>query len=147
MPLMPSKEFLQDLAKSQAEWEAAEAKERPTLPDGPYQARITDVTLGYSKKENKQMVISLEIVSGEQKGKSTKVFYGMSGKEKYEWVKALFNTLGIPIPVVVTDIAKIVGNMKDLLVAVQVKTKDQYTNVYINKVLNPKDLAPTTRVF
>ncbi len=144
---MVDKNFLAELAKLQGEYKEATPKERSVLPDGPYQFKITEQECGRSANERKQLVLSLQVASGTLKDKTTKIFYGLEGKENFDWVKTLFTTVGITAPSVVTDIPKAAEALKGMFVQGQVKTKDQYTNVYIQKAINPSQITPTERKF
>ena len=131
-----------DLSGLDAEYEQAKAANMEEIPDGKYQAAIRGVRLGKTQNDNPMLQYDMVILSGAHEGRhihKTSVFTAAS----LPFFKAEMKILGIQLAKL-SDLPNHLGAMLDLTLEVTKKTKGEYSNTYINKLLKvpPGGTAP-----
>lgn len=132
-----------ELKSLQKSWKEAEPQELGTftkVPDADYEAAIVGMAVELSKNDRPQIVYSLEIKEGKYEGKIIKKFDGLDNEVGIGYAKALLNLLEVPIPKDVTELPENVDDWissnEETMVNITVKTKDGYSNVYINSLMD-----------
>lgn len=133
-----------DLKGLENYWNEAkvEPKEYGNLPDGAYQARVESCRLTETK-ENKTPMIAwdLMVVSPlSQEGRH--IFHNrvIRDVESAKWAKQDFINLGVPAD----TMDQLIDNLEtvlDCVVELQLKTKGEYQNCYLNKNLGKPALG------
>lgn len=135
---------MSDLAKALKEidvlWSKTDAMEMGTfspVPDGDYVAHLLPARLEFSKQSNRfQIAWPLKIAIGKLKGRSIVKFDGLDHETSISWIKGVFKLLGIEIPAsskkIPSALETYFENNEDVLVNITIKTKDTYTNIFIN---------------
>lgn len=137
---------MSDLAKALKEidtlWTKTEAMEMGSfspVPDGDYVAYLFPARLEFSKQSNRfQIAWPLKVAIGKLKGRSLVKFDGLDHETSIGWIKGVFKLLGIEIPASSKKIPAVLETYfesnNDVLVNITVKTKDTYTNIFINGI-------------
>lgn len=134
------KKVMKELEKEWAEAEPQEISGRAIVPDGDYTANLKGAEVQLSKNsERLQVVWDLKIAEGDSEGKQVLKFDGLDNEVSMGWTKGLMSMLGMKIPKTLASIPAIFETYFEenpgTLVSITVKTKDGYTNVYINELL------------
>lgn len=141
------------LAALKASWK--KAKDMPNkfsgdeIDDGRYMASITDADVDESKSSNRlQVMLEFTIQDGEFDKKTKRSYYGLDTEIGIQIVINTLLKLGIEIEDPTNledDIKQVIGK----LCKIQLKTKGEFQNVYILKVLGDapvEDKAPSQAV-
>jgi hypothetical protein len=135
---MPSLEKI--LKQVDEDWKEAEAVEitgRAAVPDGNYKCFLKNARVEFSKSSDRlQVAWEMEVVEGKQEGKSVMKFDGLDNDVSMGWMKGTMKVLGMEVPKSITKLPGVFeeffeGN-KDIPINITVRTKDNFTNVYIN---------------
>lgn len=137
------KKVMKELEKEWTEAEPQDVGGRSAVPNGEYTANLNGAEVQLSKSsERLQVVWDLKIAEGEYEGKQVMKFDGLDNEVSMGWTKGLMKMLGIKIPKTLAGIPAVFETYFEenpgTLVSMTVKTKDEYTNVYINELLKGK---------
>ena len=130
--------ILKQLSK---EWKDTEPAELPTsisVPDGNYICVLEPARVELSKASDRlQIAWPIEISDGKHEGKSLTKFDGLVDEIQISYAKATMQTLGISIPAKSEKLPQVLEDFfeddyKDRKVNVTVRTKDEFTNIFIN---------------
>jgi hypothetical protein len=122
------------------DWKEAEAVEitgRIAVPDGNYKCFLKNARVEFSKSSDRlQVAWEIEVAEGKQKGKSIMKFDGLDNDVSMGWMKGTMKVLGMEIPKSITKLPGVFEEFfednKDIPINITVRTKDNFTNVYIN---------------
>ena len=122
-----------DLTAFDEEYEQAEAPDFDEVPDGKYQVRIESVRMAESQKHDPMIKWDLIVISGQFEGRH--IFKNsVITQASLPFVKGDLKTLGLQLP----KFSELPNHLEELLdkrLQVTKKTKDEFTNVYFNKLL------------
>lgn len=127
-----------ELAALQNMWNSAKPQSDCTLPDGQYEFLIVDAEFKVTKNGTPQIVTKLEVTGGNESfiGEKLGQFDNLGSPENMGWFKKKLARLGITIPENVEELADRVPNeLKGCKFSGQLKTKDEFVNVYVNKLI------------
>lgn len=135
------------LKSLESAWSEAEAKavEFSTIPDGTYKGYLRSSVVELSKGGNLQVHWTLQVADGEYKNRKVHKFDRLESEDNLGWLKGTMTTLGMKIPTKLTNLPKALNmffeeNGDSVLIDFTVRTKDEFTNVYIN---GKTDSTPT----
>ena len=134
-------EDLKDLSGSWSDAEIASGGGFFELPEGSFNAKITDCEIGYSKQGNLQIVYEITLTTGEYKNKVVKKFANLSDPDKAGYTKKDLSILECTIPDDLMDLPEILDTeaigREVIINSVKSKGKDDkvYTNIYFEKVI------------
>ncbi len=121
------------LAAFDDEYDQAEAPDFDEVPDGKYQVRIESVRIGESQKGDPMIKWDLIIISGQLEGRH--IFKNsVVTQASLPFVKGDLKTLGLQLPKF-SDLPNHLEEVLDKRLQVTKKTKDEFANVYFNKIL------------
>ena len=121
------------LAAFDEEYDQAEAPDFDDLPDGKYQVRIESVRMAESQKHDPMIKWDLIVISGQLAGRH--IFKNsVITQASLPFVKGDLKTLGVQLPKF-SDLPNHLEELLDKRLQVTKKTKDEFTNVYFNKLL------------
>lgn len=125
------------LADLESAWSESEPKVFALIPDGDYLAKLVNMELGFSKNQRLQVISEFEIADGKYKGKTLKKFDGLKDEVNMSFFKGYCEVLGVEIPENISNLPDVLANFVDdfnSLVNITVKTKDEYTNIYVKGI-------------
>lgn len=133
--------FAAKLAKSKAAWKAAGTREAAgfggaAVEDGIYNMHVVDAELTESMSSGRlQIHWTFAIAEGESQGEQIHDYDGLASEENFFWVQQKLQRLGYDVP---EDPAQLPALLKQIekdrpLFRGRVKTKEDFTHVYINK--------------
>ncbi|MCG3180462.1 MAG: hypothetical protein BIFFINMI_02823 [Phycisphaerae bacterium] len=123
-----------DLSAFDSEYEAAEAPDFDEVPDGKYQVTVKTARLGESSKGDPMLKWDLVIISGQFAGRH--IFKNaVITAASLPFVKGDLKTLGVTLPKF-SELPSHLPGLLDTKLQVTKRTKDEFTNVYFNKVLD-----------
>ncbi len=123
-----------DLSTFDEDYNQAEAPDFDEVPDGKYQVRVMKAQLGKSKKGDPMIKWDLVVLSGQCSGRH--VFKNsVITRDSIPFVKGDLKTLGLELPRF-SDLANHLEKLLDKTVEVTKRTRDEYTNVYFNKLID-----------
>jgi len=121
-------------------WGAAETKkpqagEFENLPDGKYQARIDSIRFGHTKETAKPMFSWDMVLVSSHAGRH--IFHNrvMASADNVKWAKQDFANLDLQAESI-NELTDKLDEILDAIIEIQLKTKGQYQNCYINKVVS-----------
>lgn len=131
-------------------WEEAEVTEMQggftVLPDGNYTGKLLAGSVEMSQNGRVQIVWTLKVAEGKHEGKTIKKFNGIDNEIAIGYAKGLMKLIGITIPKDVTKLPKALndffGDKEGVDIEFTVKTKDEFTNIYINSAKPSTEVAP-----
>jgi hypothetical protein len=130
-PQQPGTEL--DLTVFDEEYQQAEAPEFEEVPDGKYQVRIEAARLAESSKGDPMIKWDLVVISGQFAGRH--IFKNsVITSASLPFVKGDLKTLGVQLPRF-SDLPNHLEELLDKRLQVTKKTKDEFSNVYLNKLL------------
>jgi|GEM_PF-735484 len=109
------------------------------LPDGRYQMSVERVTLERSKAGNAMLLWQLRVVGPRHAGRRFWHRNMIISKKNMSWLKHDVYTAGVRVEKV-SDIPAHLEEFRDVLLEVQLKTKGDSQNSFINKRLNAADV-------
>lgn len=134
-------------------WEEAETTEIQggftVLPDGNYTGKLLSGSVEMSQNGRIQIVWALKVTEGKHEGKTIKKFSGIDNEIAIGYAKGLMKLVGIAIPKDVTKLPKALndffGDKDGIDIEFSVKTKDEFTNIYINSAKPSNEAAPADK--
>jgi cobalamin biosynthesis protein CobT len=148
--IMANDKFLKKLKGAQKHWgkaskRAAEAKGGfDEVDDGRYVARCQSMEVGESKSSGRlQAITTYKIMEGDFKGATCKSFDGLETEDNLVYVARNLGRFGYEVP---EDIEQILDIFEEVtkskpLCRINLKTRGEYQNVYLDKVFDPADEA------
>lgn len=133
-----------DLAALQNMWKGAKPQSDCSLPDGVYEFLIVDAQFKITASGIPQITTMLEVVGGNESfiGEKVKQFDNLQSPENMGWFKKKLARLGITIPEDVEELTNRIPNeLKGKKFAGQLKSKDEFVNIYVNRLLGEVDLG------
>lgn len=131
-------DIMKELKKLENSWQKAEARpqmEFQQIPDGQYPEVTCDkATLGYSKNGRLQVTWDMKVLSGAFKGQHVWTYSGITDQKSLEWLKTTFEALGAKMPKKLSNLPRFLESCVGKKCSITVKTKGEFTNVYINKL-------------
>lgn len=122
-----------DLTVFDEEYERAEAPEFEEVPDGKYQVRIEAARLAESSKGDPMIKWDLVVISGQFAGRH--IFKNsVITSASLPFVKGDLKVLGVQLPKF-SELPSQLGLVLDKKLQVTKRTKEEFTNVYFNKLL------------
>lgn len=123
-----------DLSAFDEEYAHAEAPDFNEVPDGKYQVRIETARLAESSKGDPMIRWDLVVISGQHAGRH--IFKNsVITSASLPFVKGDLKVLGVALPKF-SDLPNHLGLVLDKALQVTKRTKDEYTNIYFNKLLS-----------
>ena len=121
-------------------WGAATTESRQTgefenLPDGKYQAKIESIRFGHTKEKGLPMFSWDLILVSSHAGRH--IFHNrvMSSADNVKYAKQDFTNVGLHANSI-NELTDKLDEILDAVIEIQLKTKGQYQNCYINKVVS-----------
>lgn len=136
--------FMDYLKQYEEAYQKAEVREQNNsfdeLPDGKYKVQIDRVELTQSKSSGRpQMVWEFIVIEGKFKGRRIWKYNGLDSAEKIQWLKNDLWTAGLALERL-TDLERNLSQLLDQFLEITLKTKGSVQGIYINKMLEMKDL-------
>jgi hypothetical protein len=125
------------LASLLKQWDRVEARTGGIVPDDTYEAKIVKAEY-IEKNEKPKYHFEFKVLDGKYEGKSIHKWENLSTPMNLEFLKGDLQTLGVEIPEDMDDedsLNELLGEVVDSEVEVRVRTSGEFTNVYINQVL------------
>lgn len=129
-----------DLRRFDAAYDEAEISRPGEVPDGKYDAQIADAYLDYSAKRDPRLTYDLVVCSGPCAGRH--IFKNaVITDDSLSFVKRDLCTLRLGLPRF-SDLQEHLGELRGRRLAITKRTKDGYSNVYFNRLIQPAPGAP-----
>lgn len=130
---------LKDLDKIWEEARGQSSSEVGEVPEGKYQAKIKSMKLDKSSGGRPQCVCVYKIVGGDEKsvGKELTIYEGLETVQNMSFFAKKLKRLKLPAPESFEDVPALAERAVGAVVDIQVKYKDDFVNVYINKLVSP----------
>lgn len=129
-------------AALQGMWGSAKQASTTELPDGTYQFQITGARFHMSNAGKPQFKTKLKVTGGAEDyiGKELEVNDNLETPENMGWFKRKLTRLGIAVPEDIDDIidGTLAEQMTGKVFEGQAKTKNDFLNVYVNRLLGEK---------
>ena len=121
----------------QKSWADSEPKRGGVgVPDDDYVARIDTAVLGESKTSQRlQIEWGMTVLEGDFEGKKISKYDGINEAKDLPYVQGTLEALELDIPEDITEIGEVLENAVGLIVDVTVKTRDEFTNIYFNELV------------
>jgi hypothetical protein len=142
-PVPAASTFAKKLKAANANWAAA--KERaassaggiPEFDDGRYIAQLVDAKIGESQAGRMQVVFKFVFQDTPYEGQHKLDFQGIETEQNLEFLAKRLSQLGYELPDDLPGIADILTDINESkpLCKIHLKTKGDYQNVYLDKVL------------
>ncbi len=127
----PGQPDIADLTTFDDDYAEADAPSYGNLPDGKYQVRVERVKLGSSQAGDPMLKWDFVVLSGEHAGRH--IFKNAVITQKsLPFVKGDLQTLGVALPKF-SDLPHHLEPLLDQTLEITQRTKDEYTNVYMNR--------------
>ena len=126
----------QELKILQKKWKKSKAKNilKP-VPDGNYSVRVVDSRLEKAKSSDRlQIAQIMQIQKGKYKDRMLYRYDGLETEENIGYIKGMLKRLEIKIPKKIVKLTSAIEKCIDLECEVTVRTKGEFTNVYINQL-------------
>lgn len=133
-----------DLKALQSMWDKAKPQMDCSIPDGQYEFLIVDAKFRMTQNGVPQMVCKYEVVGGNESfiGETVTQNDNLQTPDNMGWFKKKLARLGVTIPEGVEDLQeRIPSELKGKKFAGQLKSKDEFVNVYVNKFIEDVDLG------
>ncbi|MCK4414409.1 MAG: DUF669 domain-containing protein [Candidatus Eisenbacteria sp.] len=132
-----------ELTKFDDDFAAAEVEIRDAIPDGRYQVRVEHVELTRSRAAGNPMLKwTLRILDGPQEGRCLWRHNMLITAENIKWLKTDLHRCGVEIAKL-SDLPENLGRLRDLVLEVTKRTRDENSNVFINKRVEQADGSET----
>ncbi len=100
------------------------------VPDGSYSARIDSAVVEEAKSSGRMQVNwALTVAEGDYEGRSIHRFSGLESDDNLAFLQGDIETLEIAIPEDINDLGEALEDAVGLLLEINVRTKDEFTNV------------------
>jgi hypothetical protein len=146
-PRLPIKDILMsnfdfDLSQFDDDYAAAPVeRENEPVPDGKYQVIVHKVELARSKQSDQPMLKwQLKVIAPNYVGRLVFRNNMLASAENIRWLKQDLFTCGLEL----AKLSELPANLTKLLdvgLEITVKTKDEFSNVYLNRRINVPDVA------
>ena len=127
-----------ELRLLQRKWKRSKARNllKP-IPDGNYKCRIIDARIEKSKSSGRLQVVQILQILRPKKYKSRMLYRyaGLETKGNLGFFKSDLKRLGIKIPKNIINISRSIENTIDLKCSVTVRTRGEFTNIFINRLI------------
>jgi len=133
IPLDPADAGQSGLAAFDQDYQKAEPPDFDEVPDGKYQVRIATVRLGESQKHDPMLKWDLVILSGPLAGRHL-FKNAVITQASLPFVKGDLKVLGLALGKF-SDLPGRLPELLDKTLQVTKRTKDEFANVYFNKVI------------
>lgn len=136
-------EIARELKQLQKEWKQSKAKKRGSrLPEGKYIVRCIASKIARSRKAQRlQHEMALQVITPEKyKDKTFPRFTGLDNEGGLSWFKAEMKTLGLKLPKKIVNISRVIDECIDLVFEVEIRKNGDFTNVYINELVDEEAL-------
>ena len=139
-----SKKLVNRMAEIRKMWGKAKPKRGTTLPDDDYQGKITAADIGVSRSDRLQAVIEITVITGDAKGRTIRKYDGLETQDNLDYFFGFLDVCEVDIPdadefdddkAFVKAARKAVTACIGKKVDFSVRTKDDFTNVYVNELL------------
>jgi hypothetical protein len=146
-------EWKDRVADLKDDWNRAKEQARtfgPSLPDGAYIAQLTTVSISESKSsERLQVAWEYVVVEGESVGTLIRDYDGLETEQNLTWLMRKLDRLGYdPTELDAGDLEAVMEELvaRKPVLRVRLRTKGDYQNCYIDRVLDAGDLmqSPTS---
>lgn len=120
-----------------SEWESIpddSGNEYTDIPDGKYQCTVNKVYIDRSKAGRMQLVWDLIVLNGSHKERHIWRYNGMESAENLKFLKQDIGRCGVNIAKV-SDLPNNLQYLLDKIIEVTLKTKGEFQNCYINKMI------------
>ena len=120
-------------------WGAAPVEENKgeydALPDGKYQVKIESIRFNHTKETNKPMFSWDLILVSKHAGRH--IFHNrvLGNADNMKWARQEFANLGLEANSI-NELTDKLDEILDAVIEIQLKTKGQYQNCYINKLVS-----------
>lgn len=107
----------------------------PTLPDGTYQGEIVAAIQAKTKKKKLQVDWTLKVLAGEYEGRTQHKYDLLVTQENVDWFLGVLEVLEVEAP---SDASEMKSTLKSCVgkkVEFSVKSSGDFSNVYINELL------------
>lgn len=139
-------EFLNRLKKLGGNWKKASKRDPKefggsAVEDGIYRLRITGCELTESMSSGRlQIHWEFTVAEGEQKGEQCHDYDGLESEDNLFFLQRKLARLGKEVPEDISEIETVLAEIikERPLIRGRVKTKDDFTHVYINRMLDDK---------
>ena len=107
------------------------------LEDGKYLGVLHKAELGEANSGRPQIYFEFRVTEGEHKGEHGRLWIGMDKPESIQIVMRTLKRLGIEVPEDIDELDDVLSALvkKRPLVRFSVKTKNEYTNLYVDKLM------------
>lgn len=108
------------------------------LEDGRYVSNVTGAELGESNSGRLQAVLTYTVAEGESEGVECKSYHGLDNENGIFYFQQTLARLGKEIPEDPAELEDVLAEIADEqpLIKMKVVTKGEFTNVYIDKLLD-----------
>lgn len=108
-----------------------------SLPDGKYTAKISDTSVFESKDGRAYFKIVFTVTDGEFKGTNVQKLHSLDNPERFKFLKNDLINMGLHLQKL-SDLPKAHERSRGIAVSIQAKTKDGYSNIYLNGRATPE---------
>ena len=129
------------LASLQKDWKKSEPRKiGAPVPDDSYPARILSAVIEESKASGRlQVKWELEIADGDYEGRKVLKFSGLETKDNLSFLQGDIETLELAIPERISDLGEVLEEAAGLLVEINVRTRDEFTNIDFVELLEDEE--------
>ncbi len=129
------------LKSLQKNWKKTEPRKvGAPVPDNGYSARINTAVIEESKASGRlQVNWGLEVTDGDYAGRKLFKFSGLESEDNLAFLQGDLETLELPIPENIADLGEVLEDAAGLAVEVNVRTKEEFTNVDFIELLEDED--------
>jgi hypothetical protein len=114
------------------------------LPEGKYVAKIVDTDVFEAKDTGiPYFKIVMEVAEGDLKGSKTQKIHRLDDPERFKYLKTDLQVCGLYLSKI-SELPRVHEKMRGILVNIQTKKKDKYTNHYINAQTTTERAAAST---
>ena len=130
-----------ELKQLQGTWRRSKAKNRlKPVKDGKYTAKIIDARLEKSKNTSRLQVAQVfQIVRGKFKDRMVYRYSGLEDENGISYFKSDLKKLGVKIPKKIVNISRAIEKCIDLTCNITVKTRGEFTNIFIDDLVEEED--------
>lgn len=128
--------------KSHAEKDDFAKGNYDVFEDGRYRVAVTDADRGESKSSGRdQVFFEFTFLEGEYKGKTKREYFGLDRLESIPYLIRAIEAMGFEAPEEIADLEDVLAQIvkKRPILKIQLKTKGEYQNAYIQKVLDENE--------
>lgn len=129
--------FVAELAQFDDEW--GELEDSPffdRLPDGRYQVRVLETAIERAKRSGRlQLKWEFAVLNGPHKNRRIWLYHGLDNADALPYLKRDLAVAGLELTRL-SELAERLHELNDVVLEVTLKTKGEYQNVYINKLID-----------